>query len=34
LANGETLQFDDVILAVPGEGRRLCPELTGAERSD
>ena len=33
LANGETLQFDDVILTVPcGKVAALCPELTGAER--
>jgi len=33
LANGEALQFDDVILTVPcGKVATLCPELTGAER--
>ena len=33
LSNGETLQFDDVILTVPcGKVATLCPELTGAER--
>ncbi len=33
LANGETLQFDDVILTVPcGKVAAMCPELTGAER--
>jgi protoporphyrinogen oxidase len=34
LSNGETLQFDDVILTVPcGKVAALCPELTAAERA-
>jgi protoporphyrinogen oxidase len=34
LVNGETLQFDDVILTVPcGKAAAMCPNLTAAERS-
>jgi protoporphyrinogen oxidase len=33
LANGEMVQFDDVVLTVPcGKVAALCPELTAAER--
>jgi protoporphyrinogen oxidase len=33
LANGETLQFDDVILTVPcGKAAAMCPDLTAVER--